>query len=73
LQIKDLRLRPSLKPHFGRGWGGEIGVHSPGLNLSGCQSTSDGLDSLTSYFNGMGYLIGTKQILFTWVAIGDTI
>jgi hypothetical protein len=33
----------------------------------------DGLDSFTDYSYGMYYLIGTKQILFAGVAIGDTI
>ena len=54
MQIKDLRLRLSLKPHFGRGWDGEIGVHNPAVSLSVGQSTRDGLDSLTDYSYGMG-------------------
>ena len=73
MQIKDLRLRLSLKTHSGSGLGGKIGVHSPGLDFSGCQSTSDGPDWFTGYSYGTRYLISTKQILFTGVAIGDTI
>jgi hypothetical protein len=33
----------------------------------------DGRDSAAGYSYGTYYLIGTKQILFTGVAIGDTI
>jgi hypothetical protein len=39
----------------------------------GDESARDGLDSFTDYSYGTYYLIGTKQILFTGVAIGDTI
>ena len=53
MQVKDLRLRLSLKSHSGSGWDGEIGVHDPAVSLSGGQSTRDRLDSLTDYSYGM--------------------